>query len=110
MVSPADLHGKRLAMVAWARTPDGRDDVVVFTGVAHWDGRHLTIFREPGPSSFPVADEWLGRIRPVEQDLKTALLGADYFFSVTVAALPEGEDLAGYLKTGLKWPMDEDAR
>lgn len=97
-MNPADFHGKRLAMVAWARKPDGSDDVVVFSGIGHWDGQHLTMLRGPGSSPFPVADEWLGLIRPVEPDLKSALLNAQFFLSVTVRVLPEGEDIADYLK------------
>jgi hypothetical protein len=103
MVSPADIHGKRLAMVAWARKPDGSDDVAVFTGTAHWDGQHLAMLRGPEQSAFRVSDEWLKQIRPVEPDLKAALFGAHYFFSVTVPALPDGDDLAD-------WPVGEGTR
>ena len=48
MVNLTDVHERKLAMVAWAEKPDGTDDVVVFTGTAHWDGGHLTMLRGGG--------------------------------------------------------------
>jgi hypothetical protein len=108
MVNPLDVHGKRIAMVAWGKKPDGTDDAVVFTGIANWDGTRLVMIRQPGPP-FPVADDWLPRLKPVDPDLKETLLGADYSFSVTIGDLPEGADAKEYLKTGLVWPKDDDA-
>jgi len=102
MVNPADVHGRRLAMVAWGKKPDGTDDVVVFTGTGRWEGGHLTMVREH--SSFQILDEWLSRLKMVDADLKSALLEADYCFDVTIGPLPDGADLMEYLETGLKWP------
>ena len=41
MMHPSDIHGKRLAMIAWGKKANGEDDVVVFTGLADWDGALL---------------------------------------------------------------------
>jgi hypothetical protein len=46
MIDPADIHGSQIAMIVWAEKPDGADDVVVFTGTAHWNGSHLTMLRK----------------------------------------------------------------
>jgi len=107
MVNPADVHGKRLAMVAWGKKPDGTDEAVVFTGTGRWDDGQLTMVR--GQSSFQIHDEWLGRLKIVDADLKSALLEADYYFNVTIGPLPDGADLTQYLETGLKWPGITDA-
>lgn len=108
MVSPADVHGKRIAMVAWGRKPDGSDDVAVFTGIANWDGTHLIMVRQQG-APFQVAGEWLDRLTIVEPHLRQTLLDAEYFFSVTIGDLPEGATTKEYMKTGLVWPRDENA-
>src|SRR5262245_43925048 len=89
MVNPFDVHGKRIAMVAWGRRPDGSDDVAVFTGIANWDGTNLAMIRKPG-APFHVASEWLARLRAADPDLRQTLLDAEYFFSVTIGDLPEG--------------------
>jgi hypothetical protein len=103
---PVDLHGRRLAIVAWGEKPDGTDDVVVFTGTAQWDGRHLTMRRDG--SSFQIPDEWRDRLKPVDITLRATLLEADYFFSVAIGDLPDGADISHYLQTGLKWPADTE--
>jgi hypothetical protein len=104
MVNPSEIHGKRLAMIAWGEKADGEDGVVVFTGLADWDGTMLTMRREPAESSFVVPAEWLPRIQPVQADLRETLLGAEYQFSVTIGNLDEDDDASLYQATGLKWP------
>lgn len=42
-------------------------------------------------------------------DLRSTLLNADYFFSVTIGPLPEGADIDEYVATGLKWPTEPEA-
>jgi hypothetical protein len=93
-------------MIAWGKQPNGEDDVVVFTGLADWDGAILTMRRVPPETSFVVPAEWLPRIQRVPSDLKETLLGADYRFSVTIEQLDENEDASLYQATGLKWPQD----
>ncbi len=108
-MTPGEAHGRRVAVVAWADRPDGSDDWVVFAGTGDWDGNCLTLLRQPGKSAFRVPDEWLGHLKPVEPDLKGTLLGADYVVSGSVADLPEGHEVADFLKTDLKWPANDDA-
>jgi hypothetical protein len=109
MIDPADVHGRRLAMIAWGEKPDGSREVVVFGGVGQWDGQHLTLVRDPIGSSIPLQDDWLVRLQTVEPDLKGMLLDADYSFSVSVGPLPEGEELGSYMKTGLRWPGGDES-
>jgi len=109
LVDPQSIHGKRLAMLVWGKKPDGSDDVMVYTGIADWDGQHLTMVREPGPS-FSVQDDWLDRIKAVDPEAKETLLDAEYAFSVTVGPLPDGANPDDYLSTGLRWPQEPDDR
>ena len=102
MINLPDLHGKRLAMIAWGGKADGEDDVVVFTGLADWDGTVLTLRRQPAESSFVVPPEWLPRIQPVQEDLRETLLGAEYQFSVTIGTMHEDDDASLYRSTGLR--------
>ncbi len=108
MINPKDTHGKRIAMIAWGEKEDGSDDVTVFTGIADWRDRHLTMVREPKESSFQIPDEWLNRLNPVEEKLKEILLEADYCFSVSIGNLSDGEDLSMLQKTGLRWPNENE--
>jgi hypothetical protein len=95
-------------MVAWGEKPDGSDDVVVFAGLAEWDGNHLTMRHESSPSSLVLTEEFLGRLQPVPPDLRSILLDADYSFSVTIGDRPADADPSEYVRTGLKWPKPEE--
>jgi hypothetical protein len=57
-------------MIAWGENADGSDDVVVFSGVAQWNGVALTMRREPETDSFEIPAEWLSRIEPVAAILR----------------------------------------
>src|SRR2546430_5031985 len=109
MIDPSTIQGKRLAMIAWGEKSNGSSEVVVFSGIADWDGTALTLRRKPDATSFVIPAEWLSRIQPVQADLKSMLCDADYSFSVTVGNLGDDEDLATFLPTGLKWPNGEEA-
>jgi hypothetical protein len=108
MTDPSVLHGRRLAMIAWAKKADGSEDVAGFTGIAHWDGIALTMLRQPEGSSYVVDVDWLDSLRPVEADLRETPLEAEYCFSVSVGGV-EDEDVSTFYKTGLKWPTDGGA-
>lgn len=104
-INPVEVHGMRIAMVAWAVKPDGSDDVAVFTGTGDWNGTKLTLVRQPLESSFVLEDDWLPKLCPVPDELRETLLSADYYFSVTVGPLEE--NFSGPLKQlGIVWPND----
>ena len=96
-------------MMAWGRKADGTDDVAIFTGTVDWDGRRLAMLRSDGEPPFEVPDDWLDRLKSVDPDLRPDLLGAEYYFSVTIGPLPAGADVSQYLETGLRWPPDNSA-
>ena len=108
MIDPSDVHGKRIAMVAWGKKPDSSKDVTAFTGIASWDGAHLTMLRDPGPD-FTFPDEWLDGFKPVHAKARAILMDAEYSIDVTMNSLPDGANLEEYVKTGLMWPKGDDA-
>ena len=93
-------------MMAWGEKADGSDDVAIFTGTADWDGQRLVMLRSQGEPPFEVPGDWLERLKPVDPDLQPDLLGAEYYFSVTIGPLPAGTDVSQYSETGLRWPPD----
>ena len=109
VVDPAATHGKRIAMIAWGEHDDGSDDVVVFAGVAQWDGVELSMRRSPDSSSFTIPSDWLPRLQPVPDELKSMMLDAEYYFPVTVDNLGEGEDTSLFQSSGLRWPDADQA-
>lgn len=96
-------------MVAWAKKPDGSDDVAVFTGIAERRGGSVVMVREPPGRSFVLRDEWLGRLSAVPDELRDVLCGADYQFWVTVSPVEDADDPSALEKTGLIWPKGETA-
>ena len=95
--------------MAWGKKADGTDDIAIFTGTGQWDGQHLVMLRGHGQPPLEVQGEWLDRLTPVDLDLRSELLGAEYYFLVTIGPLPAGGDVNQYRETGLTWPPNEDA-
>ena len=58
--------------------------------------------REPEAASFVIPVEWHNRLRLVDDDLKATLLGAEYWFPVSVGNLVDADDSPGFVGTGLK--------
>jgi hypothetical protein len=98
-VDPSEIHGKRVAMVAWGTAPD---DVVAFTGIGSWNGSTLTMRRDGG-ETFEIPSDWLRRITRVTPQLRDILGESEFYFSVTVGDVSDA-GAAGLLKTSLNWP------
>lgn len=101
-----DLHGKHLAMIATVYE-EGESETAVFTGIAHWTGEHLLMLRGEDQEPFEVQSEWFERIRPVKEEIRSILRGAEFCFTVTMGTLP-GDAGEEYQKTGLRWPGSTD--
>lgn len=108
MIDPETLQGKRIAMLTWGKKDNGEDDVHVISGIAAWDGSELKMYGIPGINFYTVKAEWLDRIRPVEDKLKSVFQDAEYAFTVSIAPLPDGADTSGMVNTGLRLPPDND--
>jgi hypothetical protein len=99
-----ELTGKKLALIAWGEDENGKDDVVVFTGIARWENRHIYLDRKGKRKSFQVPDDVLERIKPVPAKIADIVLGAEFFLSMTIGSIPKDANPKDYIKTGLKWP------
>jgi hypothetical protein len=78
------------------------DDVHVFAGLLQIRDGHYCFVNEEKGWRVQLDKEQLGRMRPVEGDLRPMLLGAEYYLPLTIGSLPEnGQDEV--FKTGLKW-------
>ena len=108
MVTMTEIHGKRVAVVAWAKKANGDDDVAVFSGIADWDGERLLLVRDPVGTSFAIPNEWFDRIKRVPDELRATLMDSEYFVSVTVGEATASE-LSTLDKTGLHWPKDNNS-
>ena len=102
-VDLATLNGKPFTLLLMGTTPSGEDDWAVFPGIARLEDGGLYIDRGANPR-FEIRAEWIDRILPVDPATRSTLLGADYYLSLRVGALPTAEDSNDFLQTGLKWP------
>src|SRR5438067_7898502 len=64
------LNGKWFAVLMIAEAPGGEDEWAFFEGTATCDGKQLVIDRGAGNKPFPVPEDTLGRIKPVDQKLR----------------------------------------
>lgn len=107
MVKPAQLVGRRLALLLQGEDEQGQDDWAVFTGTVREDGGRLFLDREQG--ALDLQKDWIERVQPVEPEVSEVLLGADYVLSLSVGTLPDDVSAEGLEPTGLKWPPSSDA-
>ena len=97
------INGKAFILLLMSTAPDGQEDWAVVSGTARIEPGGVYLDRGAKPR-FDIRAEWISRIRPVAPELRSTLLGADYYLPLTVASLgtdPDDEDL---VLTGLKWP------
>jgi hypothetical protein len=99
-MNASDFNGQRFAL--WLINDD--DESCVYGGfVAKFENGELFLHR-PGTPPFEVRPEWMHRIEKVENETVREILdNADYYLRLTLRPVPEGEDLASYFQTGLKW-------
>lgn len=95
-------EGKRLAIIAWAKDAEGKDDVAVFAGVLRLGAIGYVLEREGGDFSFQIQEEWLPRIKAVPEELRQTLLGAEYQLSLSVSSAEA--EVGPLITTSLKWP------
>jgi len=103
MINPKTVHGKKLALIGWAKDDEGEDDVSVFSGIARWNGTQLILDRGNDNLDFNIPNEWLQRLKSVEDEFKETLMNADYSISFSVDNLPN-DKASEYILTTLKWP------
>jgi len=97
------LNGKSFAVLLMGQTAAGQDDWAVFAGTFRTDDKGFFLDRGQKPP-FEIDADWLERIKPVSGSVKETLLGAEFYLSLTIGPLPEGESAETFVETGLRWP------
>jgi hypothetical protein len=62
------------------------------------------ILRDDPSKPFEIHHEWYSKIRLTPEASRRDLLGAEFFFRLSVGNISAGSDEAEFQKTGLKWP------
>ncbi len=106
MINFKTVNGKRMSMVVWGNEDDGSDKVIVYAGIADWDGVHLTIHWNSSSESYVLPDDWLPRIKPVQPELKAIFKDAEYALSVSISTSAGNIDFSDLNKVGIKWPNE----
>ncbi len=104
MTDLSSLEGKNFAVVLYTKGKTGEDEGSVFFGKARVDGETLNLDRGKDTQPFKIPKDTLGRLQRVNEDIKEILCDAEYWIWLTVADIPEGDDIAKYQPTHLKWP------
>lgn len=99
-----NILGKPFCVLLIGTTVDGEDEGAVFSGTLKQNESGLYLDRGESPP-FEIDPEWIERIKPVGPDIKDILLNAEYYLSLSVGQIPEGESTESYVATGLKWPQ-----
>ncbi|MBQ0797088.1 hypothetical protein [Zhongshania sp.] len=92
---------KRFALVLWAEDEQGEEDVAVFSGTLIKEGNLYFLQRRSGQGP-EIREEWLERIKPVDDELKETLMGCEFQLSLSVGKAISGQVLESF--GGLKWP------
>lgn len=101
-MDPSILSGRRFALIL----TDERQESAVFSGTLLWKGQAL-LFQGSNERDFAILQEWYERIKPVPPSVKSILLDAEFFLSLSVGNLPDNQDLRHFEATGLRWPQGE---
>lgn len=101
MATAVDIVGKCLALIIWGKDHDGQDEVWVHTGNVRASGSGFILDRGEDVPQVKLLSEWLPRIKPVNDELRTILLGAELCLSLTVGPIPVGADPSQFEDIGL---------
>ena len=101
-----DIVGKRLALVIWGKDRDGEDEVWVHTGTVQASGSGFVLDRGEDKPLVKLLPEWLSRIKPVNDEVRSTLNGAEICLSLTISPVPEGVDPSEFEDIGLHHPPD----
>ena len=101
-----NIVGKRLALVLWGKDRHGEDDVWVHTGTVRASGSGFVLDRGEDAPQVKLLSEWLSRIKPVKDEVRSIVCGAEVYVSLTIGAIPEGMDPSQLEDIGLHHPPD----
>jgi hypothetical protein len=103
-----NIVGKRLSLIIWGKDRNGEDEVWVHAGTVQASDSGLVLDRGDDAPRVKLLPEWLPRIKPVSDELRPELLGAELCLSLTVEPIPEGADPSEFEDIGLHLPPDSD--
>jgi hypothetical protein len=101
-----DIVDKQLALVIWGEDQNGEDEVWVHTGTVRMEESGLFLDRGPDKPQVKLLPEWLPRIEPVTEEVRSILGGAEFCVSLTVSCIPESDDPSLYESIGVRHPPD----
>jgi hypothetical protein len=91
VLRPADLHGRKIAVVVVEEGADSAGEAWVVLGTGHAAAGALTIGVDGG-GAIPVPPAWLPRIRKVTADVKDLVDQGEYFLVLRASELPEAAE------------------
>jgi hypothetical protein len=94
-----DIQNKLFALVIW--NMDKEDDVHVYVGHIVKDGIDYVFKNDEKGWTVPIDAEKLETVKKVSDDLKEALLNAD--FAINLRITSSGDDPGPFIPTGMKW-------
>jgi hypothetical protein len=95
-----ELEGKSLSLIVWNIQKD--DDVNVYLGRFQMANGEIYFVNKEKGWRVSLDEEQLNRLKPVSDDLKETLLGADYALSMSMDDLPE-MGTEEFKATGMNW-------
>ncbi len=107
-INSMNIVGKRLALVIWGKDRNGEDEVWVHTGIVQASGSGFVLDRGENKPLVKLLPEWLPPIKPVNDEVRSTLRGAEICRSLTIASVPEGMDPSEFADIGLHHPPDAD--
>jgi hypothetical protein len=102
-----DIVGKRLALIIWGKDRSGEDEVLVHTGTVQVSGSGFVLDRGEDKPLVKLLPEWFPRIKPVNDEVRSTLNGAEICVSLTLSPIPEGMDPSEFEDIGLHHPPDQ---
>jgi hypothetical protein len=103
-----DIVGKRLALIIWGKDGNGEDKVWVHTGTVRASGCGFVLDRGEEAPLVKLLPERLPRIKPVGDEVRSTLGGAEICLTLTITPVPEGMDPSEFEDIGLHHPPDPD--
>jgi hypothetical protein len=106
-IESMEIVGKRLALVIWGKDRNGEDEVWVHAGTVQASGSGFVLDRGEDKPLVKLLPEWFPRIKPVNDEVRSTLHGAEICVSLTLSPIPEGMDPSEFEDIGLHHPPDK---
>lgn len=95
-----EFKNKVVSLIVW--NTEEEDDVHVYLGEIFFENNGYYFINEKNGWRVSLFEEHLVKVKPVPDDLKVTLLGAEYSLSMVMSILPDAER-NGIKLTGINW-------